>query len=98
MSTKRELAELREQFEDRVVQKVRLILQATQISPNTCFDAAWPDEQIRARAVVDRLGPAYVEDRSEAYIEARFDTLAEERPMDPVAYALAYRVPGRHRH
>lgn len=96
MSAKRELAELRENFEARVVAKVRLIMQATQISPNTCFDAAWPDEQIRARAVSDRMGATHVDGRSEAYIEARFDVLAEERPMDPVVYALAYRVPGRH--
>lgn len=91
----RQIDALRADFDRRVVERVRLILQAERVAPGACFDAAATDEMIRAKAVCAALGPAAIDGRSADYIAARFDHLAEQRPLDPVAYALAYRVPGR---
>lgn len=44
--------------------------------------------EIRKAAVVAKLGDAAVKDKSDAYIEARFDILAEDAKKDPVTRAL----------
>lgn len=47
------------------------------------------DAEIRKAAVAAKLGDAAVADKSEAYIEARFDILAEDAaPADPLRSAL----------
>lgn len=47
-----------------------------------------PDADVRKAAVVAKLGDAAVKDKSDAYIEARFDILAEDAKADPVSRAL----------
>jgi hypothetical protein len=89
---RRELAALRADFDRRVVERVRLILQAERVAPGTRFDAGATDEHIRAKAVAAALGPAAIDGKPQAYIDARFDHLAEQQPVDPVAVVLA----GRH--
>lgn len=47
------------------------------------------DAEVRKAAVVGKLGDAAVKDKTDAYIEARFDILANDtKPVDPVAAAL----------
>lgn len=46
------------------------------------------DADIRKAVVVAKLGDAAVKDKSEAYIDARFDILAEEAKKDPVNRVL----------
>ena len=46
------------------------------------------DADIRKAAVVAKLGDAAIADKSEAYIEARFDILAEDAKADPVKKVL----------
>ncbi|MBN8727039.1 MAG: hypothetical protein J0H15_04970 [Xanthomonadales bacterium] len=83
-----ELADLRQHFAQRVEARVALLLRARQVAPNATFDAGASDEAIRARAVSDAMGPAAIDGKSSAYIEARFDHLADQRPADPVVLAL----------
>lgn len=96
MSAKSDLLDLRATMDQRVVEKVRLILRAESVAPGTCFDAAWPDDQIRARAVSTAMGPAAIDGKDANYIEARFDHLAEQKAIDPVRLALAYQAPRSH--
>lgn len=51
------------------------------------------DADIRKAVVVAKLGDAAIKDKSAAYIDARFDILAEEakKPVDPVRAALMNR-------
>lgn len=51
------------------------------------------DADIRKAVVVAKLGDAAIKDKSEAYIDARFDILAEDakKPVDPVRAALMNR-------
>jgi hypothetical protein len=46
------------------------------------------DAEIRKAAVVAKLGDAAVKDKSDAYIDARFDILVEDSKKDPVTRAL----------
>lgn len=46
------------------------------------------DADIRKAAVIAKLGDAAVADKSDAYVEARFDILAEDAKRDPVNKAL----------
>ncbi len=46
------------------------------------------DAEIRKAVVVAKFGDAAVKDKSEAYIDARFDILADEAKKDPVHRAL----------
>ena len=58
---------------------------AKDVKTDGCSDAA-----IRKSVVAAKLGDAAVKDRSDAYIEARFDVLAEDASKaDPVTDALA---------
>lgn len=53
--------------------------------------AGLSDAEIRKAVVVGKLGPKAIEDKSEAYIDARFDVLAESlstQQTDPVRKAL----------
>lgn len=85
---RRELADLRDNFDRRVTERADLLVKARQIAPNVRIDAAASDEEIRARAVSDAMGPAAIDGKSSTYIEARFDHLAEQEPPDPVVLAL----------
>ena len=51
------------------------------------------DADIRKAVVVAKLGDAAIKDKSSAYIDARFDILAEDakKPVDPVRAALMNR-------
>lgn len=75
-------------FDRRVTERVELILKARQIAPNVRINSEDTDEEIRARAVSDAMGPAAIDGKSSTYIEARFDHLAEQEPPDPVVLAL----------
>lgn len=46
------------------------------------------DADIRKAVVVAKLGDAAIKDKPEAYIQARFDILAEDAKADPVARAM----------
>lgn len=46
------------------------------------------DADVRKAAVVGKLGASVVDGKSDAYIEGRFDILAEDAKKDPVARAL----------
>lgn len=92
----RELADLQSTMEQRVIEKVRLIQRAERVAPGASFNAAWSDGKIRARAVCEAMGPAAIDGRSDDYIEARFDHLAEQRPVDPVRLALMQRASRPH--
>lgn len=46
------------------------------------------DADIRKAAVIGKLGDGAVQGKSDAYIDARFDILAEDAKKDPVARAL----------
>lgn len=50
------------------------------------------DADIRKAVVVAKLGDSIVAGKSEAYIDARFDILAEQAKKDPVAVALGDRA------
>lgn len=92
----RELDDLRAEFDRRVVDRVRLILQADKVADNVVYDAASSDTEIMAKAVSAAMGPAAIDGKSPDYIAARFDHLAEQKPIDPVRMALACRVDRRH--
>ncbi|MEJ7685634.1 MAG: DUF2213 domain-containing protein [Variovorax sp.] len=54
------------------------------------------EAEIRKACVVAKLGDAAIKDKSDAYIEARFEVLLEDAAKDPVRLALgdAARAPG----
>lgn len=68
--------------------RAELIATAKKIAP-TAELAGLSDAAIRKTAVATRLGDAAIADKSDAYIDARFDILAEDTaPTDPVKDAL----------
>lgn len=83
-------------FEQRVVDRMRLIMRAENVAPGTTFNAAWSDAEIRAKAVSAALGPAAIDGKDATYIEARFDHLADQAPVDPVRLALMTQPDRRH--
>jgi len=68
--------------------QVRADLIATAKSIHDADYAGKADADIRKAVVVAKLGDAAVAGKSEAYIDARFDILAEDAKKDPVARAL----------
>lgn len=96
-----ELTELRERieqleatFDQRVSAKVALVVTATTIGAGDYTGKS--EAEIRATAVAAALGPEAIDGKTEAYIEARFDHLAERAQEDPVRRVLADRVNRRH--
>ena len=68
--------------------RAELIATAKKIAP-TAELAGLSDSAIRKAVVATRLGDAAIADKSDAYIDARFDILAEDTaPTDPVKDAL----------
>ena len=68
--------------------RAELIATAKKIAP-TAELAGLSDAAIRKSVVATRLGDAAIADKSDAYIDARFDILAEDTaPTDPVKDAL----------
>ena len=68
--------------------RAELIATAKKIAP-TAELAGLSDAAIRKAVVTAKLGDAAIADKSEAYIDARFDILAEDSaPADPVKTAL----------
>ena len=68
--------------------RAELIATAKKIAP-TAELAGLSDSAIRKAVVTARLGDAAIADKSDAYIDARFDILAEDAtPADPVKDAL----------
>lgn len=68
--------------------RAELIATAKKIAP-TAELAGLSDADIRKTVVATRLGDAAIADKSDAYIDARFDILAEDTaPTDPVKDAL----------
>lgn len=56
------------------------------------------DAEVRKLAVVGKLGDAAIAGKTDAYIEARFDILADAaKPTDPVVQALRDGRPAQHR-
>ena len=96
VSLQDELSQLRDSFDRRVTERVRLILRAGQVAPNAVFDAGASDIEIMAKAVAAVSGPEAIDGKPDTYIEARFDHLSEQAPVDPVRLALAYHVDRRH--
>lgn len=73
----------------KVEARASLLDAARKIAKDTKTDGV-SDADIRKAVVSAKLGDAAVKDRSDAYIEARFDVLAEDASKaDPVADALA---------
>lgn len=69
----------------RVADRAALVAKARAIAPDLKPEGL-SDAAIRKAAVVAKLGDAAIKDRSEAYIDARFDILAEDAAKtDPVA-------------
>lgn len=65
-----------------------LIATAKKIAP-TAEIAGLSDAAIRKAVVTARLGDAAIADKSDAYVDARFDILAEDAaPTDPVKDAI----------
>lgn len=89
VAVRAELADLRRHFDERVTQRAALITEAVRLAPNVTFDAAASDDEIRARVVADAMGPAAIDGKCSAYIEARFDHIAEQKAIDPVRAVLA---------
>lgn len=73
---------------DKLVQdRSGLIVRAKVVFPTVVTDGKTVAE-IKKAAVVGKSGPTMA-DKSESYIDAMFDILADEKPADPVAKALA---------
>jgi hypothetical protein len=71
----------------RVSARADLITKAKHVAPAIVTDGK-PDADIRKAAVVAKLGDAAVADKSQAYIDARFDILVEDAGVDPFKQAL----------
>lgn len=86
----RELAFLRADMAKEVTARVELILQARSIV-NTQFDPGASVAGIKAATVSAVRGPAFIDGKCDAYIEAHFDALLEQADSrkDPVRLALA---------
>lgn len=66
-----------ETLDAKVAARANLISKATAIAPGIHTDGK-SDEELRKAAVVAKLGDAAIAGKSQAYIDARFDILAEE--------------------
>lgn len=74
------------QIDERVKSRADLIATAKQIAD---VDYTGKSEaEIRKTAVVTKLGDAAVKDKPDAYVQARFDILADEAMVDPVRKIL----------
>jgi hypothetical protein len=87
-------------LDKRVADRADLIATAKSIAKDIKTDGL-SDAEIRKAAVVASLGDAAIADKSDAYIDARFDILAEDakkladaNPADPVVAALKARDAG----
>lgn len=79
-------------LDDKVQKRADLITTAKTIAKDVKTDGL-SDADIRKAAVVAKLGDAAVADKGEAYIEARFDILADEaKKADPFANAMKDRA------
>ncbi|MFA7174476.1 MAG: DUF2213 domain-containing protein [Kiritimatiellia bacterium] len=77
-----------EDIDAKVAARAELIATAKKIAP-TAELAGLSDAAIRKAVVTARLGDAAITDKSDAYIDARFDILAEDTaPTDPVRDAI----------
>ncbi|KAB8180179.1 hypothetical protein FKV24_012650 [Lysobacter maris] len=94
---RRELDDLRASFDTRVADRVALILLASSISPGGDY-RGMTDAEIRAHAVALRKGHDAIAGKSDAYVEAHFDSLAEVTKVDPVTVALMGRYTAGRRH
>ena len=71
-------------LDKKVMARAQLIADAKAISPDTKTEGL-ADAAIRKAVVVAKLGDAAVADKSDAYIDARFDILAEDaKRADPL--------------
>lgn len=76
------------QIDAKVAARADLVAKAKAIAPDLKTDGL-TDAAIRKAAVVAKLGDAAIAGKSDAYVDARFDILAEDAPKpDPVADAL----------
>lgn len=66
-----------ETLDAKVAARANLISKATAIAPGIHTDGK-SDEELRRAAVVAKLGDAAIAGKSQAYVDARFDILAEE--------------------
>lgn len=85
---RRELADLRENLDQRARDRADLIVKAQQLAPNVVLDAGLSDDEIRARAVSYARGVQAIDGKSSDYIHALFDHLADLLRIDPVTTAL----------
>lgn len=74
------------QIDERVQNRADLIATAKQIADADYTGKS--ETEIRKIAVVAKLGDAAVKDKPDAYVQARFDILAEDSKVDPVRAAL----------
>lgn len=73
----------------RVAARADLVAKAKSISPDVKTDGV-KDSDIRKAVVAAKLGDAAIAEKSEAYVDARFDILVEDMAeKDPVATAFA---------
>lgn len=72
----------------RVQARADLIARAKAIAPALVTDGK-SDAAIKREAVIAKLGDAAIAGKTEAYVDARFDILAEEKPADPFRDAAA---------
>lgn len=75
-----------QQIDARVKARADLIADAKAIHDGDY--AGKSDADIRKAAVVAKLGDSAIADKSDAYVQARFDILLEDAKKDPVARAL----------
>lgn len=72
----------------KVAARAELVSVAKAIAPDVKTEGV-KDADIRKAVVTAKLGDAAIADKSAAYIDARFDILAEDaKPTDPVAGAF----------
>lgn len=74
------------QIDERVKSRADLIATAKQIADADYTGKS--EAEIRKIAVVAKLGDAAIKDKPDAYVQARFDILADEAKVDPVRKAL----------
>ena len=79
-------------LDKRVADRAKLIGDAAKIAKDVKVDGL-SDAEIRKAVVTAKLGDAAITDKSDAYIEARFDVLAEDAGKDPVADAIKSAAP-----
>ena len=93
----RELAFLRADMAKEVTARVELILQARSIV-DAEFDPGASVAGIKAATVSAVRGPAFIDGKCDAYIEAHFDALLEQAQAspDPVRLALMGVVQKQH--